>query len=290
MSGPASAQQGPPRLLYLPDAAEPTLLPGPAPALPALIRRGPCPMDMVAVRGAFCIDRFEATLVDALTGKRLSPYYHPTPDATRREFERWQGIGARAGTQAGREMAVPAPPEWELSARHFEPMATSVPDSEPNGYLSGEVAERACRRAGKRLCTAEEWVVACRGQQNRQFPYGQTYEVGRCNVFRQSHPAELLHGDSSEGHLDPRLNLVKELDGQPLLRHTGATPSCRSEWGDDAVLDMVGNLDEWVDDPEGTFVGGFYSRASSRGCDARVEVHAYEYFDYSLGVRCCRSL
>ena len=40
----------------------------------------------------------------------------------------------------------------------------------------------------------------------------------------------------------------------------------------------------------GTFVGGFYSRATNRGCDARVEVHDYGYYDYSLGTRCCKSL
>jgi hypothetical protein len=51
---------------------------------------------------------------------------------------------------------------------------------------------------------------------------------------------------------------------------------------------MVGNLDEWVDDPRGAFLGGFYARATSNGCDARVSEHPPEYFDYSLGVRCCR--
>ena len=45
----------------------------------------------------------------------------------------------------------------------------------PNGYASGVTAERACERAGKRLCAEEEWVVACRGQKNRKFPYGEAY-------------------------------------------------------------------------------------------------------------------
>ena len=74
----------------------------------------------------------------------------------------------------------------------------------------------------------------------------------------------------------------------PLLRKTGATPRCKSEWGDDAVYDMVGNLDEWIDDPDGTFVGGFYSRSTHEGCDSMIEVHDYTYYDYSLGVRCCK--
>ena len=63
--------------------------------------------------------------------------------------------------------------------------------------------------------------------------------------------------------------------------------TCASKWGDDAVFDMVGNLDEWTDDPRGTFVGGFYARATRAGCDARVSSHGASYFDYSTGVRCC---
>jgi hypothetical protein len=76
--------------------------------------------------------------------------------------------------------------------------------------------------------------------------------------------------------------------GRPLLAATGATAGCRSEWGDDAALDMVGNLDEWVDDPSGVFVGGFYARETLHGCDMRVGIHSPDYYDYSVGGRCCR--
>ena len=157
----------------------------------------------------------------------------------------------------------------------------------PNGYLTADLAERACKNAGKRLCTEAEWVLACRGETHRKFPYGDRYEAGRCNVFREAHPADVLHGDASIGHLDPRLNRVA-VHGKPLLRHTGATPDCKSTWGADAVYDMVGNLDEWVDDPVGRFLGGFYSRSTKEGCDSRVSAHPRSYYDYSLGVRCCR--
>jgi formylglycine-generating enzyme required for sulfatase activity len=244
---------------------------------------------MVAVGPGFCIDRFELTLVDAPSGQSLSPYYHPTAEATRREYQHWQRARRDAKSGPGCLLPVPAPPEWSLAVPHFEPMAVCARDAIPNGYLSGEAAARACARGGKRLCTAEEWVVACRGEKRRKFPYGEVYEEGRCNVFRATHPARLLHGNASVGHLDPRLNQVQEEDGTPLLRPTGTTLSCKSEWGDDAVYDMVGNLDEWVSDLEGTFVGGFYARSTREGCDARVEVHSYDYYDYSLGARCCRS-
>ena len=76
-------------------------------------------------------------------------------------------------------------------------------------------------------------------------------------------------------------------DLDALLRATGATPRCRSRWGDDFIYDMVGNLDEWVDDEHGAFAGGFYARSTRAGCDALITAHPRKYLDYSLGTRCC---
>ena len=149
------------------------------------------------------------------------------------------------------------------------------------------MAAEACARSGKRLCTREEWVFACRGERQTQYPYGDGYRAGVCNVFRGEHPAQILHDNASAGHSDPRLGLVEARDG-PLLRPTGATRKCASRWGNDAAYDMVGNVDEWIDDPEGTFVGGFFSRGTKEGCSAIVSTHPYTYWDYSTGVRCCR--
>ena len=58
--------------------------------------------------------------------------------------------------------------------------------------------------------------------------------------------------------------------------------------GNDAVFDMVGNLDEWVDDDDGVFVGGFYARAKKDGCQSTVRTHGLTYADYSTGFRCCQ--
>jgi formylglycine-generating enzyme required for sulfatase activity len=149
------------------------------------------------------------------------------------------------------------------------------------------MSARACANAGKRLCKPAEWQMACRGAQGRKFPYGSEYTPGVCNVLRESHPAQLLHLNASINHTDPRLNLVEDADGR-LLRPTGGSPQCRSEWGSDGAYDMVGNLDEWVEEPSGEFMGGFYSRGTKEGCDAAITAHPTSYYDYSLGVRCCR--
>jgi formylglycine-generating enzyme required for sulfatase activity len=181
-----------------------------------------------------------------------------------------------------------------------EPVAVSQPGVVPNGYLSGLIAARACENAGKRLCRADEWRLACEGQAKRPFPYGVTYREGACNIFREAHPGAVLHGNASIGLQDPRMNLVLGKDGDPLLRVTGGTEGCKSVWGDEVAYDMNGNLDEWVVDTErgpdpetggwrGRMSGGFFSRAKRDGCASNVIVHPKTYLDYSTGTRCCSS-
>jgi hypothetical protein len=256
------------------------------PSLPLLKRAVTCPEEMVAVAGRVCVDRFESTLVEVTSHELLSPYYPPSVKLAAWSLGKWteERDGEEEGSLA-RTMPLPPLPDFEKTT--FQMKAMSWPGSTPSGYVSGEMAKMACDAAGKRLCSEAEWVTACRGEQQTQFPYGAHYVHEACNVFREEHPAHVLHGEFSYGLSDPRLNEIS-FDGQPLLRDTGATPKCVSKWGDDAIFDMVGNLDEWIDDGDGTFVGGFYARATRSGCDARVRNHSVSYFDYSTGVRCCK--
>lgn len=248
----------------------------------------PCPEEMVFIRVAkpFCIDRWEAILVDKNNRQRLSPYYPVNRKLALKLETDWDKKRLELGPDKARSMPCPQLPAWQREADAV-PMAMSRANVVPNGYVSGVVAKQACENAGKRLCRHDEWVRACRGEDDQPFPYGETYKPNACNVFRATHPAAELHGNASIGHLDPRLNLVSDKQG-PLLQPTGTTKSCQSRWGTDAVYDMVGNLDEWVDDPEGLFVGGFFSRSKKDGCASAVRNHPTNYFDYSLGVRCCK--
>jgi Sulfatase-modifying factor enzyme 1 len=241
---------------------------------------------MVNVDDRFCIDRYEGTLVDDATGKALSPHYPPEPGVAQRMADKWRQVPASESTDAAAGMPLPPLPAIEQTET-FAPRAVNRRGVIPQGYTSGRVAAQACARAGKRLCTREEWVFACRGEKQRRFPYGDVYRPGQCNVFRSEHPAKILHGNASIGHSDPRLGLVEGRDG-PLLRRTGATRTCASRWARDAIYDMVGNIDEWIDAPEGMFVGGFFSRGTREGCDSAVSAHPFKYWDYSTGVRCCR--
>ncbi len=275
-----------------PPGSEPSSTGEPPP--PPVVQPLACLRGMMAVvdKGPeahrFCIDKWEASLVDRRTGLALSPHYPPDRHLAVQLFETWEKQRGEMGSEAAQRMELPVLPEWQRE-REVDPVAVSKPGVIPNGYLSGVMAARACKNAGKRLCRPDEWVTACKGEAKRQFPYGAEYKQGACNIFRALHPAKELHDNAAMGHLDPRLGLVTEPNGDPLLRKTGATAACRSAWGADAAWDMNGNLDEWVDDEKGRFLGGFFSRSKRDGCESAVTAHPPSYLDYSTGTRCCWS-
>lgn len=259
-----------------------------AKAIAEAAEQAACPAEMLQVNG-FCIDRWEISTIDKKTGKALSPYYPPHPRLFAYTYNYWQLQRRRAKDESVRNYALPQLPDVQRRG-HFEPVAVSKPGVVPQGYLSFYTASKACKNAGKRLCTQDEWVKACRGRRRTKYPYGANFSAKPCNVYRHYHPAFVLHRETSVGHLDPRLNLVVERGIDPLLRVTGGSPECKSIWDGGALYDMVGNLDEWVDDEKGVFVGGFYARSTTEGCDSSISSHSPLYFDYSTGARCCRGL
>ena len=242
-----------------------------------------CPADMVAVAGRVCVDRFETSIVDAATGAAWPPFYPPDKMRATEVFDFYTEMRSRAATGSPDAVTpIPLVPTFEVA-----PRARSSEGVIPQGYLSADRAQSACESAGKRLCSEAEWVTACRGQARQDYPYGDRYEQGACNVFREDHPSAILHGNAARYHDDPR-NGTLVVAGRTLLLETGASKRCASRWGDDAIFDMVGNLDEWVADEAGVFVGGFYSRGTRAGCFSRVGAHPRRYSDYSTGTRCCK--
>ncbi|MCB9582841.1 MAG: SUMF1/EgtB/PvdO family nonheme iron enzyme [Polyangiaceae bacterium] len=215
-------------------------------------RRG-CPAGMVSVHGKFCIDAYEASVdvVDARgrTRRRQSPYHMPN-----------EGERIRARSRRG---------------------------VVPQAYISQEQAEAACEAAGKRLCTDDEWVEACKGRSPTLYPYGDEHQDGRCNDKGVS-PLRKLHGAGDgldvfgiEAMNDPRLNKVPGS-----LARTGQFRRCRNSFG---AYDMVGNLHEWTANPTGVFRGGYYldNELHGRGCSYLTTGHNTKYHDYSIGFRCC---
>jgi len=96
----------------------------------------------IDVEGLFCIDKWEASLVEVLGSGEARPF---SPYST-------------------------------IDGRHVR--AVSAPAVFPQGYISGVEASRACTASKKRLCGVAEWKQACRGPERKQFGYGDAASPG----------------------------------------------------------------------------------------------------------------
>jgi cysteine-rich repeat protein len=146
--------------------------------------------------------------------------------------------------------------------------------------LTWTEADAACSAAGKRLCTEEEWQLACEGTALNTFPYGNVYDPMACN-------GKDYDPDCSPPDTDKVLPTGTDY-GCP----TPVENSCESEFG---AFDMSGNVKEWT-----------ATQASSAPSTYRIRGGAYDTFEgglecgyafvsaeesfhfANLGFRCCR--
>ena len=159
----------------------------------------------------------------------------------------------------------------------------------PQGYISGDVAAAACAAAGKRLCSADEWMRACAGPDGTTWPYSDAYDDDddACNdSYAGGHPVVDYFGTADGVWDSVHLNDAGINQQAGTVDPTGAHPGCVSA---DGIFDLHGNLHEWVADTEGTFKGGFYADGAlnGAGCGYTTTAHDTAWHDYSTGFRCC---
>jgi hypothetical protein len=153
------------------------------------------------------------------------------------------------------------------ASRGARDVPRSVAGELPWVHVTWREASAACELAGKRLCTAREWVTACRGPEGLSFPYGDFYDAGRCN-----------DETSSAGSAVP----------------TGHHETC--EGGVEGLFDMSGNVEEWlltpsINDGDGGLyyepVGGSYQDIA--GCEWRTGSGSSptSVRSAATGFRCC---
>ncbi len=149
-------------------------------------------------------------------------------------------------------------------------------------------ARKACRGAGKRLCTADEFSFACEGEQLWPYSYGYERDPERCSIDKPYVRLEraLLPFDHCQRSAACKEQLAKVDQRVP----SGSMPRCTSPFG---VLDLHGNVNEWVERPgedppwRSGLKGGWWGPARSR-CRPMVTVHDENYVGYEVGFRCCR--
>lgn len=148
----------------------------------------------------------------------------------------------------------------------------------PRGDVSWNGASGACREQGKRLCKEHEWVFACEGEEMLPYPYGAVRNPGICNFEATS---GLTNNDGLlADHREP----------------VESNPRCVSPFG---VVNMVGNIDEWVelDKPYySTLHGGRRMLSGLKGgwwgplrnrCRPTTLDHDEHFHELQTGYRCC---
>lgn len=155
--------------------------------------------------------------------------------------------------------------------------AWSVPGHEPTDKLRPGDAQKACKAAGKRLCTVHEWQTACRGGHVKKVTFKNAEQlVQQCDFAR------------SAGY--DRNDWVNKSDSHPQCIPHGYP-----------LHHMLGNVSEFVEASDGRvmIVGLTYFDARIQnkvaamrsGCD-RVVAGPGQYpaqrYNKALGFRCCR--
>jgi Sulfatase-modifying factor enzyme 1 len=146
-------------------------------------------------------------------------------------------------------------------------------------------AAAACKAEGKRLCTESEWTFACEGVEQRPYPYGNVRDPSACNIDRHYRDPDF------EAFSDP-LRVSEEVSRLDQRVPSGSMPRCVSPFG---VLDMTGNVDEWVqnEDPRtdagediSGLKGGYWGPIRAR-CRPITNSHNRWFRFYQVGFRCC---
>ncbi|HJX63830.1 MAG TPA: formylglycine-generating enzyme family protein [Polyangia bacterium] len=196
---------------------------------------------------------------------------------------------------------TPIKPEDKTNLSQFCTWGRSGLDQHPINCVDWEQASAYCEWTGGRLPTESEWEYAARGNDGRNYPWGnEEPDAKRLNAC----------GRECASMAKQRLNEIRKPmytgdDGRPATAPVGSYPKGASPFG---VLDMAGNVWEWTADsdadyredavtnPQKTQPVELYHfvRGGSWYSNAPVWVRAAQRFvlpvdrDNDLGFRCVR--
>ncbi len=211
-----------------------------------------CPdgMSEIPVTGrehAFCIDRWEASLVEVLPGGAERPFS---------AFAVAEGHAVRA---------------------------VSAPGVFPHGYVSAVQAARACAQSGKRLCKPTEWRRACRGPEQHPWGYGDRREAGRCNDNGRN-PIVAVYGMRLYTPYTMNAPQLNQVPGT--LARTGEREGCTNGFGVfDMVGNLHEWVMSPRPTFRGGYYQD--THLNGDGCAYHTTAHIASYHDYSTGFRCC---
>jgi formylglycine-generating enzyme len=155
--------------------------------------------------------------------------------------------------------------------------------SRPLTMQSYESGTKWCEKRGKRLCSEQEWELACEGPKHLPWAYGWSLNKKLCNSDKAWKQVDFAAFD--KGREEGLAESERLWQGTP----SGRYKTCVSPFG---VFDMIGNLEEWVTtrpsrDKPGALMGGFWSKPWT-GCRGTNDAHQATFAFYETGFRCCK--
>jgi len=150
-------------------------------------------------------------------------------------------------------------------------------DEKPATNMTWYQAKKICEDQGKRLCNIKEFTQACRGPENKPYPYGYSRDCKKCNCDRGP-------------WLDPETHSFEELDKRLPIKDI---IECKSDYG---IISLVGNNDRWVynenEKPyKSALVGGHAIKGARNRCTATTLVHFEMYAQYQAATPlCCKDI
>jgi formylglycine-generating enzyme len=157
--------------------------------------------------------------------------------------------------------------------------------TKPTVAVTFNEAAQVCQSEGKRLCSAEEWTLACEGPERTPYPNGYDRDPTACNYDR----TYIIPDDAAYQNPATRSAEIARVNQSEA---SGSRESCVSSYG---VHDMTGNVDEWVLNGAGSangpeyesgLKGGYWGPVRNR-CRPMTTDHNRWHHGYQIGFRCC---
>ena len=154
--------------------------------------------------------------------------------------------------------------------------------AKPMVLQSFDSASRWCQRRRKRMCSEQEWELACEGPDHQPWVYGWAVNTRLCNSGKGWKKVDFAAFGKS------RKEARAESDRLWQGSLSGRYKTCVSVFG---IYDMMGNVEEWVVSREsrrfpGSLMGGFWAKRWT-GCRGTNDAHLPSFAFYETGFRCC---
>jgi len=219
------------------------------------VEEPPCPAEMTMVSGLYC------TKVEQKCIKWL-------PDPVKKfarcaEFSKSVCVGSKEKMN------------YCIDTKEFATNFEGLPVTD----VSWTKAQSICKDNDKRLCSEEEWIFACEGEDSVPYTTGTKRPTHTC-------------------HMDVEHDVVCGHNLCDLRKDIDANPECKSPFG---IINMAGNVDEWVAVPnyQHSKIHSLWMRSALKGghwlpvrnrCRPITKDHDEGFHQVSIGFRCCKGL